>query len=187
EKSLSIYRHSSDQKLGNVPGIRKSGLTGFLTKTCIRLNRQGSGRSQYMMKVVVVFAVIIAAFADHAKTLELKKSTRSIFIEEKENWTLGKDLFGMPFIYFSPQQNGQRSNISFTDTGAELELDIKALAKSQSDYQKDKKEWAEEVGALPLAFRPYDVSVNQHGHKIHQIGFSYSHEGDVYFETSYYI
>lgn len=140
-----------------------------------------------MMKGFFVFAFIIAAFATHAKTLELKKSTRSIFIEEKENWTLGKDLFGMPFIYFSPQQNGQRSNISFTDTGAELELDIKSLASSQEKYQKNKKDWAEQVGATPLAFRPYEVSVNQHGHKIHKIGFSYTHEEDVYFETSYYI
>lgn len=142
-----------------------------------------------MMKSYFVLAVIISAFGSvtHAKTMELKKSTRSIFIEEKSGWTLGKDLFGMPFIYFSPQTNGQRSNISFTDTGAELELDIKALASSQESYQKNKKEWAEQVGASPIGFTPYEVSINQHGHKIHKIGFSYVHEGDKYFENSYYI
>ena len=142
-----------------------------------------------MMKGLFVLALIITAFLSvaHAKTMELKKSTKSIFIEEKKDWTLGKDLFGMPFIYFSPQLNGQRSNISFTDTGAELELDIKSLASSQESYQKNKKEWAEQVGATPLSFRPYEVTVNQHGHKIHKIGFSYEHEGDKYFENSYYI
>lgn len=119
--------------------------------------------------------------------MELKKNSGSIFVEEKQDWTLGKDLFGMPFIYFSPQVNGQRSNISFTDTGAELELDIKALAKTQEKYQKGRKNWAEKVGALPLAFRPYEVKINQHGHRVHNIGFSYSHEGKTYFEKSYYI
>lgn len=142
-----------------------------------------------MMKGLFVFTFILPAFLSvtHAKTLELKNSTRSIFIEEKKDWTLGKDLFGMPFIYFSSESNGQRSNISFTDTGAELELDIKALANSQESYQKNKKEWALQVGATPLSFTPYEASANKHGHKIHKIGFSYEHEGDKYFENSYYI
>lgn len=93
----------------------------------------------------------------------------------------------MPFIYFSPMENGQRSNISFTDTGAEIELDIKALAANQSEYQNHKKEWLEEVGATSLGFSPYEVSINQHGHKIHKIGFSYQHEEDTYLEKSFYI
>lgn len=142
-----------------------------------------------MMKHFFVLVFIISGFfsVTHAKTMELKKSTRSIFIQEKNGWTLGKDLFGMPFIYFSPQKNGQRSNISFTDTGAELELDIKSLASSQESYQKNKKDWALQVGATPLGFKPYEVTINQHGHKIHNIGFSYVHEGDKYFENSFYI
>ena len=142
-----------------------------------------------MMKCSFVLLFIISAFfsVTHAKTMELKKNTRSIFVEEKSGWTLGRDLFGMPFILFSPQKNGQRSNISFTDTGAELELDIKSLAGSQSIYEKNKKEWAQQVGATPLSFKPYEVTINEHGHKIHRIGFSYEHEGDKYHESSYYI
>lgn len=122
-----------------------------------------------------------------AGTLELKKSTRSIFIQEKPNWEMGRDLFGMPYIYFSPQVNGQRSNISFTDTGADLELDVSALSSNQNDYQENKKKWAESVGASPLGFIPYKVTTNKHGHKIHQIGFNYSHEGMNYNERSFYI
>lgn len=142
-----------------------------------------------MMKVFFVLGFIVSAFhfEAHAKSMELKKGTRSIFIEEKKDWELGRDLFGMPFIYFSPQVNGQRSNISFTDTGADLELDIQELAKNQNDYQKNKKKWAESVGALPIGFKPYQVTVSKHGHKVHQIGFSYSHEGETYDERSYYI
>lgn len=142
-----------------------------------------------MMKVFFVTVFILTVFLSgaHAKTLELKKNTRSIYIEEYKDWTLGKDLFGMPFIYFSPQANGQRSNISFTDTGADLELDIKSLAANQKDYEAGKKKWAEQVGAMPLAFSPYEVSVNKHGHRIHKIGFSYEHEGKTYSEKSYYI
>jgi hypothetical protein len=142
-----------------------------------------------MMKAFFVFFSIVAvvplSFA--AKSLELKKESRSMFIEEKAGWTLGKDLFGMPFIYFSPQINGQRSNISFTDTGAEVELDVKSLASTQDRYQAGRKNWAEKVGAKTLGFIPYEVSQNKFGHKIHKIGFLYEHEGKTYNEKSYYI
>lgn len=141
------------------------------------------------MKLMFALTFIVTAFSvtSHAKTLELQKNARSIFIEEKAGWTLGKDLFGMPFIYFSPQKNNQRSNISFTDTGAEVELDIKALASSQTKYQEGRKQWAEQVGAMPLGFIPYEVYVNKHGHRVHKIGFLYEHEGKAYNEKSYYI
>ena len=135
----------------------------------------------------LAICLILVSFQIEAKSLELKKNTRSIFIEEKDNWTLGKDLFGMPFIYFSPQTHGQRSNISFTDTGVDFELDMKSLSSTQEKYQVNKKLWAEKVGAKPLNFIPYEVSPNLHGHKIHKIGFTYLHEGKTYNEKSYYI
>lgn len=138
-----------------------------------------------MWRYVLLLGIL--PFSADAGTLELKKSTKSIFIEEKNDWTLGRDLFGMPFIYFSPESNGQRSNISFTDTGAELELDVKALSSSQDFYQDNKKKWAEQIGATPNGFYPYESSINKHGHKIHKIGFSFSHEGKSYQEKSFYI
>jgi hypothetical protein len=142
-----------------------------------------------MMKKIFVLVSIVSLFSSiaHAATLELKKNTRSIFIQEKKNWTLGKDLFGMPFIYFSPQVNGQRSNISFTDTGADVELDVKSLATTQDKYKANKKEWADSVGASPVSFEPYKVKINNHGHKVHEIGFNYEHEGKTYKEKSFYI
>lgn len=142
-----------------------------------------------MINGFFVLAIIVSTFSfgAMAKTMELKKSTRSIFIEEKKDWKLGKDLFGMPFIYFSPELNGQRSNISFTDTGAEVELDIKSLSSAQNDYQTNKKKWAAQVGASTQAFSPYEVTINKHGHKVHKIGFSYIHEEDSYHEKSFYI
>jgi hypothetical protein len=142
-----------------------------------------------MMKgfFVLVFILTIFSLKGHAKSIELKKNTRSIYIEEKKDWKLGRDLFGMPFIYFSPRVNGQRSNISFTDTGADVELDIPSLASSQESYQTNKKIWAEKVGATPLSFDAYAVQVNKHGHKVHKIGFSYEHEGKSYNEKSFYI
>jgi len=136
---------------------------------------------------VSLIIISIFTFSAHAKTLELKNNSRSIFIQEKTKWELGKDLFGMPFIYFSPQSNSQRSSISFTDTGADLELDVKALSTNQTKYQNGRKNWAQKVGATPLSFLPYDVKLNKHGHKIHQIGFNYSHEGKNYSEKSFYI
>jgi hypothetical protein len=141
------------------------------------------------MNVIFVLVLILSVFSFEAtaKVLVLKKNTRSIFIEEKTNWKLGKELFGMPFIYFSPQVNGQRSNISFTDTGADLELDSKSLDKTQNKYQANKTKWAKKVGATPKDFTPYQVTTNKHGHKIHQIGFNYAHESKNYHEKSYYI
>src|SRR6478752_2991601 len=105
---------------------------------------------------VLLCMVMPFSSAFGAKSLELKKESRSIFIEEKAGWTLGKDLFGMPFIYFSPEANGQRSNISFTDTGADLELDVNSLASTQEKYQSGRKNWADKVGAKPLGFLPYE-------------------------------
>lgn len=138
-----------------------------------------------MWKLPLLLCLI--SFGVHAKSLELKEGARSIFLKEKTGWELGKELFGIPYIYFSPQINGERSNISFTDTGANLELESKALGESQADYQKDKQEWAQEVGATPLGYVPYSVSRNQFGHKIHKLGFNFKHEGQSYNETSFYI
>ncbi len=140
-----------------------------------------------MKFILIAFILTVFSSITHAKILELKKNNGTIFISEKENWNLGKDLFGMPFIYFSPESNGQRSNISFTDTGAELEINIKALATTQDKYQAGKKKWALTVGAEPVSFEPYEVKINQFGHKIHKIGFNYAHDGKVYAEKSYYI
>lgn len=123
----------------------------------------------------------------HAGSLELKKQSHSIYIEEKTDWNLGRELFGMPFIYFSPQSHGQRSNISFTDTGAEVELDVSALELTQNVYQETKKKWAEQIGATTESFTPYRLTVNKHGHKIHRVGFNFQHEGRSYNENSFYI
>ncbi|MBA2406237.1 MAG: hypothetical protein H0V66_15785 [Bdellovibrionales bacterium] len=140
-----------------------------------------------MKQIIVTFILAVFSFSLQAKILELKKNSGTIFIAEKSKWKLGKDLFGMPFIYFSPQQNGQRSNISFTDTGAELELDIKTLATTQEKYQAGRKKWAQTVGADSISYEPYQVKVNKNGHRIHRVGFNYAHEGKEYAEKSYYI
>lgn len=138
-----------------------------------------------MKHFLVLF--ILFSFAAQAKVLELKKNTGTIYIPEKSNWKLGKELFGMPFIYFAPEKNGQRSNISFTDTGAELELDINSLASTQEKYHTGRKNWAKKVGADPISYEPYEVKINKNGHRIHRVGFNYAHEGKVYAEKSYYV
>ncbi|HXH73477.1 MAG TPA: hypothetical protein VNJ08_00830 [Bacteriovoracaceae bacterium] len=137
--------------------------------------------------IVLTLGAVALSGTVLGKSLELTKNARSIFIEEKPDWKMGKDLFGMPFIYFSPKKNGQRSNISFTDTGANLALDMKALADNQADFKKNKDAWAKTVGATTLEFSPYEVKETKLGHKIHQIGFSYKHENKIYFERSNYI
>jgi hypothetical protein len=136
-----------------------------------------------------ILVFILAAFParSHAKTVELSNGARRLLVEEKTGWTLGRDLFGMPFIFFSPQTNGQRSNISFTDTGAEVALDVGALAKNQDQYQEGRRRWARQVEATPLGFTPYEAFVNARGHRVHKIGFSYAFQGKTYVERSYYV
>ena len=140
------------------------------------------------MKVFfVLFFMGAGSFSVHAKTMELKKDNHRIYIEEKSSWSLGKELFGMPFIYFSPLVSGQRSNISFTDTGAEVQLDVNKLAADQKTFQENKNQWAKKIGARTIGFDPYQMYTNKHQHKIHSIGFQFQHEGKSYVEKSYYI
>jgi hypothetical protein len=141
----------------------------------------------FYTRLTLVFILLLTIQNSFARMIELKKGTRSIFIEEKDGWTLGKEMFGIPFWYFSPNSNGQRSNITFTDTGAELALDIGSLSSAQSSYQEDKKNWAKAVDAKVEKFLPYEVMINRHGNRVHKIGFSYTHEEKSYVERSFYI
>jgi hypothetical protein len=136
---------------------------------------------------IIFFILLNLSESSYAKMLELKKNLSRLIINQQKGWELKKELFGMPFIYFSPDLNGQRSNISFTDTGGEIKLDSKTLGQTQNDYQISKKQWAKTIGANPLGFIPYQLKINHHGHRVHEIGFNYEHEGKTYSEKSYYI
>jgi hypothetical protein len=138
------------------------------------------------MKLIILF-LIFFGMDTFAKTIELKQQSRSIIINERSGWKLSKNILGMPFIYISPKKNGQRSNISFTDTGSNLSLNIKSLALGQGDYQLNKKEWAKGIGATKLNFFPYTVKINKHGHKIHEIGLTFEEASQNYKEKSHYI
>jgi hypothetical protein len=133
------------------------------------------------------FIILFIVGTASAETLDLKSGSRSIFISQKDNWLLKRDLFGMPFVYFSPLTHGQRSNISFTETGADIEIDPSSLKSSEENYQKMKNNWARKVGAAQLQFFPYTITPNKLGHRVHQIGFRYEHEGKTYDEKSFYI
>lgn len=137
-----------------------------------------------------MWALIVLAlmtFNTRAETLELKKDQYSIYFEEVSDWSLSRDLFGIPFIYFSPQTNGQRSNISFNSTNVELQLDFKSLNASQDKYKENKEAWSEKVNATPLKFLPLKSFINKNGHKVYSIGFDYQHQEKTYSEMSYYI
>lgn len=135
-----------------------------------------------MWKLIVVLALSLPVHA-----LELKRGKSIIHIDDKVEWTLGKDLFGIPFIYFSPQQNGQRSNISFTDTEAEIPINQDDLKATEDIYQSNKRAWADQVGAKALSYLPFTAFKNNKGHKIHLIGFHYEFDKKKYVEKSYYI
>jgi len=122
-----------------------------------------------------------------AKSIELKKDGKTIFIKNESKWTIGKDLFGMPFILFSPKENGQQSNISFTDTGARLTLDFEALKENQDSFKKNKDEWAEAIGAQINGLNPYETNINKNGHRVHKIGITYTFKQKKYYENTYFL
>lgn len=118
---------------------------------------------------------------------ELTHQGHTIYVDNPQQWEVGKDLFGIPFILFSPQKNTQRSNISFAHSGVELELDIKTLKNNQKDYQDNKIKWAQTHDIKIEGFLPYQSFVNLHKHQVHSIGMSYTHKNKTYIENSFYI
>lgn len=135
-----------------------------------------------MWKLVLLFAVSLPLHA-----LELKKGQTSIHIKDLPDWTLGKELFGIPFIYFSPQINGQRSNISFTDMESEVTLKESDLKGTEGQYITIKKTWAASVKAKPINFSTLQSFANKNGHIVYNIEFEYEFQGKHYFEKSYYV
>ncbi|MBY0517472.1 MAG: hypothetical protein K2P81_11210 [Bacteriovoracaceae bacterium] len=139
------------------------------------------------MKNSLWIILMIISTSAWSAALKLETKYGRIFVPEKPTWELGKDLFGMPFIYFSPQVNGQRSNISFTNTGVDLEIDLKAMSENPEAFKKMKNDWAQEVNATPVDYIPYKKWKNQQGHSVHEVGFQYRHENKEYIEKSIYI
>lgn len=135
----------------------------------------------------LTFFLICLLLNSSAMAMELKYEGHSLFVDIPEKWQMGKDLFGIPYTFFSPQENGQRSNISFAPTGAELELDVVALKKNQKDYQENKKKWSETHSATLIGFIPYQSYLNKNDHRVHTIGFSYTHRDKKYIENSFYL
>ncbi len=135
--------------------------------------------------------LLLLIFSTHslvwAETQTLSTAQGRILIPILKKWELGKNLFGMPFLYFSPQTNGQRSNISFTDTGVNLEIDLSRLRANNESYHKIKNDWAQSIGGKIIAFHPFKIWKNDQGHAVHEIGVEYIHENKSYLEKSFYV
>lgn len=136
---------------------------------------------------MLVLFLSLMFFPNNSHAEELTHSGHTLYIENTQNWEIGKDLFGIPFILFSPQKNSQRSNISFAHTDVEMELSVSELSKSQKDYQKNKKNWAKTHDATIEEFHPYHSYLNSHQHRVHTLGVNYSHQNKSYVENSFYI
>lgn len=140
-----------------------------------------------MIKSLAVFALSIFSMVALAKDLTMPHKSGTLITVEKEDWEMGKDMFGIPYMYFSPKKNGQRSNITFAATGADISFDTTNIAGGMRDYEKMKKEWAQKTESTVQGFIPYRFWSNLYGHKIHQVGFSYKNEEKIYVEHSFYI
>lgn len=118
---------------------------------------------------------------------KLETDYGKIFIPEYKDWEMGRDMYGMPFIYFSPQVNSQRSNISFTYTGVDLKVNLAEMGQDPKGYQELKNSWAQSVDAKPLEYKTYKSWKNLHGHTVHEVGFDYLFKEKKYAEMSYYV
>lgn len=139
--------------------------------------------------MVRIFGLLIlcVSFAASAKDLKLVTAQGQILVPELAGWELGRDMFGMPFILFSPRANGQRSNMSLTATGVDVEINLSDMAKNPEAFRAQKQQWAESVGATVTSYVPYSTRRNLHDHQIHSIGFEYTHLDKHYVETSHYV
>jgi hypothetical protein len=140
-----------------------------------------------MKKLFIAMLLLVSCPVLWAKPMKLETSYGKIFVPEIKDWEMGREMFGMPFIYFSPQVNGERSNISFTATGVDVEGDLTEMGRDFAGYKKMKDAWAAEVLAKPLGYIPYKSWKNAQGHIVHEVGFEFELEGDHYVEKSYYI
>lgn len=144
-----------------------------------------------MMKKILVHGLyaicLLSSQPAWSKSLVLKHERGVIHVDELKGWEISKDLFGLPFVYVSQKQNGQRSNISFSHTGIELKFDKKSLKKTHGQYRVGKEKWAKKVGANILKVLPYKTFKNAFGHQVHHVGIRFSHLKKSYIENSYYI
>lgn len=131
--------------------------------------------------------LLFVSFAVSAKDLKLVTEQGQILVPDMAGWELGRDMFGMPYILFSPRANGQRSNISLTATGVDVEINLSDMAKNPAAFKEQKQQWAASVGATVTNHIPYSSRRNIHDHQIHSIGVEYTHLEKQYVETSHYI
>ncbi|GAB4010255.1 MAG: hypothetical protein Fur0010_02530 [Bdellovibrio sp.] len=138
------------------------------------------------MKWVGLLIMCVWSHYSFGEVLNFDKSGK-LYVDIHKSWELKKDVFGFPFMAFSPTEMGQKSNLSFLASGESLAFDEVRMKKEVDDYKKIKTDWAEKVGAKILKTYPLSTNVNSKGHKIHKIGIDYSFNNKNYIETSYYI
>ena len=136
---------------------------------------------------LAALSAILLSFSLQAKSLVMVSDRGQILVPEIKSWELAENMFGMPFLYFSPQENGQRSNISFTQTGVDTDMDLATLTKNPDSYKKIKAEWAESVDAKLGDFHPSKTWKNKNNHDVRQFSFEFTHEEKQYVETSYFV
>lgn len=121
--------------------------------------------------------------------VELKHNTIKgiIFLDQPEGWEVHKNVMGLPFVLFSPKENGQRTNLSFVPTSASAVMDVKGLKNDIGSYKRGKKSWASKVGATIDSYEPLKSFLNKHGNKVTKIGVEYTFKKKKYIEKSYYI
>ncbi len=108
-----------------------------------------------MIKSLAIFTLSIFSIVAFAKDLTMPHKSGTLITVEKKDWEMGKDMFGIPYMYFSPKKNGQRSNITFVATGADINFDTTNIATGMRDYEKMKKTWAQKTESTVQGFIPY--------------------------------
>lgn len=137
--------------------------------------------------LALFFILLSIPLSLRADTHTLDNIRGTITIPQLEGWELAKNVFGMPYIYFSPKANGQKSNISFTHSGVEFPFRPEEMDESLVKYRKLKREWTEKVGAEFDSVLNHEVRETLLGHRVYQFGFTYTFNASDYIEKSYYI
>lgn len=138
------------------------------------------------MKWVNILIIVVWSGLLHAETLDFNSSGK-LFAPLVKDWELKKNVMGFPFIMFSPQDHGQKSNLSFLASGENLQFDEARMKKEIDQYKEIKQKWADQIGAKITKVFPLESSLNSKGHKIHTVGVNYLFDKQNYMEKSFYL
>jgi len=131
-----------------------------------------------MKLILALFSLSLAAEVVRVKDFS---------VNNQINWEAKQNMFSLPLLFFSERVNGQASNISFSGTGLDGDLDYTRMKNDEGGYKKIKENFLSKVNGELIALIPYEKKTSTLGHTLHSQGMAFRLNGKTYQEKSYFI